>query len=132
MKTKFTYTEKELIEIGEFILTNNNSDPEKLAIGVMNKFTSVQESKLIELPYLKVSQVKNMSKIVINRINENATHRLLDLVFERTLTPEDFQKMKISTIDNKKAKLVYFEDKYIGAFMHVKEDDWFKLLFRFE
>lgn len=132
MKTKFKYTKKELIEIGEFILTNKNSDPKKLSIDVINKLAEIQESKLIELSYLKVSQVKMMSKNKVDLINENATHRLLNLVFKKTLTPSDFQKIKISSGDDGKSKLVYSDNKFIGEFMQVKEGGYFKLLFRFE
>lgn len=133
MKTKFKYTDEELIEIGESILYNSEDDPKTLALEVINKQTEIIESKLIVLPYLKVSQVKLKSKQDIDAINEHATSRLLDLVFKRTLTIEDFQKLKFS-FKNKKEniQLVYFDGKFIGEFMQVKEDGYFKLLFRFE
>jgi hypothetical protein len=136
---KIELNEKELIELDRYAISVVKNDYAKLDVGkgLNLKINEILSNKLIEIKYLKVSEVKFNSREKINKIGENAVIKLINLVLEKHLerkpTDEDFKKVRFShETDSQHSRFVYFpEGKYLGQYMNVKDDGFFKLVFRF-
>lgn len=131
--------EKELTELGQYAINVVKNDHARLDVGkgIYLKINELLSNRIIEIRYLKISEVKFNTKEKIKQISQDAIMRLLTEVLQKHLdrkpTNDDFAKLKFShETGNEHSRFVYFpEGEYLGQYMNVKDGEYFKLVFKF-